>query len=112
MSAFTFEGRQLTAARAMAGLTIAELAAAAQVTRRTIHRLEIGGEVHVAAKLRHGHVSRGVWDKIVAVLDQHGVELLPEADDRGAGVRWKLPRAARPSAVGVEDDAPIQEQDA
>jgi transcriptional regulator with XRE-family HTH domain len=92
----TFDGRQLTAARALADLTIAELAEAAGVTPRTVHRLEIGGELHIAKKLRHGHVSGDVWTKIVAALKHHGVELLPEADEHGAGVRWFLPRAQRP----------------
>jgi transcriptional regulator with XRE-family HTH domain len=91
----TFEGRQLTAARALADLTIIELAEAAGVTKGTVHRLEIGGEQHIAQKLRHGHVSGEVWAKIVAALKRHGVELLPETDEHGASVRWLLPRARR-----------------
>jgi transcriptional regulator with XRE-family HTH domain len=92
----TFEGRQLTAARALADLTIIELAEAAGVTKGTVHRLEIGGEQHIAKKRRHGHVSGDVWTKIVGALKRHGVELLPETDEHGAGVRWRLPRAQRP----------------
>jgi transcriptional regulator with XRE-family HTH domain len=92
----TFDGRQITAARALAELTIAELAEAAGVAVRTVHRLEIGGELHVAKKRRHGHVSAEVWAKIVAALKCHGVELLPETDEHGAGVRWILPRTQRP----------------
>ncbi|MFZ1101287.1 MAG: helix-turn-helix transcriptional regulator [Hyphomicrobiaceae bacterium] len=92
----TFDGRQLTAARALAELTVAELAAEAGVTPRTIHRLEIGGVIHVSDKRRHGHVSRDVWDKIVGALEKHGVELVPESGDRGAGVHWKVARAVRP----------------
>jgi transcriptional regulator with XRE-family HTH domain len=91
-----FDGRQLTAARALADLTITELAEAAGVSKRTVHRLEIGGEQHIAKKLRHGHVSGEVWVKIVATLRPHGVELLPETDGHGTGVRWILPRAQRP----------------
>jgi predicted transcriptional regulator len=90
-----FEGRQLTAARALAGLTIEGLAVAAGVTKRTVARLEASAEIHVAAKLRHGHVSRVVWDKIVRVLAERGVEFEPEVEGRGAGVRWTAPRAAR-----------------
>jgi hypothetical protein len=93
----TFDGRQLTAARALAGLTVVELAAAAGVTPRTIHRLEIGGVIRVADKRRHGHVSRAVWDRIASALTEHGVELVPEGGDRGAGVRWTLCRADRTS---------------
>jgi hypothetical protein len=61
-----------------------------------VHRLEIGGEQHIAKKLRHGHVSGEVWAKIVAALKRHSVELLPETEEHGAGVRWILPRAQRP----------------
>jgi hypothetical protein len=92
----TFDGRQITAARALAELTVAELAEAAGVAVRSVHRLEIGGELHVAQKRRHGHVSREVWDRIVAALNRHGVELLSETDEHGAGVRWLRPRAQRP----------------
>ncbi len=92
-----FDGRQLTAARALAGLTVIDLAKAAGVAARTIHRLEVGGTVQVAEKLRHGHVSRDVWDKIVDALAQRGVELVPEDAGRGAGARWTFPRAQRSS---------------
>jgi hypothetical protein len=40
---------------------------------------------HIAKKLRHGHVSE-VWAKLVGALARHGVELLPETDEHGAGV--------------------------
>jgi hypothetical protein len=63
---------------------------------RSTHRLEIGGELQIAKKLRHEHVSSEVWAKIVAALKRHGVELLPKTDEHGAGVRWCLPRAQRP----------------
>jgi hypothetical protein len=56
----TFDGRQITAARGLAELTVVELAEAAGVAFRTVHRIEIGGELHVAEKRRHGHVSRAV----------------------------------------------------
>jgi hypothetical protein len=91
----TFDGRQLTAARALAHLTVAELAEAASVTIRTVHRLEVGGTVQVAERRRHGHVSRAIWDKIVAALAHHGVELVPETTRHGAGARWILPRDRR-----------------
>src|ERR1700694_4663779 len=95
----TIEGRQLTAARALAELTVLELANAAGVTPRTIHRLEIGGAVDIAAKKRHGHVSREVWDKISNALARHSVAFTPEDAAHGAGVRWILPRARRPSSA-------------
>ena len=90
------DGRQLTAARALAELNLIEFAEAAGVTSRTVHRLEIGGVQHIAQKRRHGHVSGEVWAKIVAAFKRHGIELLPETDEHGAGVRWIQPRAQRP----------------
>jgi transcriptional regulator with XRE-family HTH domain len=89
------DGRQLTAARALAEMTVAELASAAGVTPRTLHRLEIGGTVPVAAKRRHGHVSQAVQDKITAALALRGIELTPEGETFGAGARWAQPRARR-----------------
>jgi len=53
-----FDGRQLTAARALAELSMRDLAEAANVTGRTIHRLEIGGAVHVAATGPRAFVTR------------------------------------------------------
>jgi predicted DNA-binding WGR domain protein len=47
-----------------------------------MHRLEIGGEQHIAQKRRHGHVSGEVWVKIVAALKRHGVELRRIDPDR------------------------------
>src|SRR5262245_52570441 len=93
----TFEGRLLTAARGLAELTLLDLAKAAGVTPRTVHRLEIGGTAQIAAKKRHGHVSRSTWNKIIAALALHGVELLNEGDSHGAGVRWIQPTAKRGS---------------
>jgi DNA-binding XRE family transcriptional regulator len=91
----TFDGRQMTAARALAELTVHELAEAAGVTARTINRLEVGGVIQIAPKKRHGHVSQDVFDKIVAALAQRGVELVSEGERHGAGARWVQPRAKR-----------------
>jgi transcriptional regulator with XRE-family HTH domain len=89
------DGRQLTAARALAELTVAELAESAGVTPRTLHRLEIGGVVPVAQKRRHGHVSQAVLDKITGALAVRGVELVPQTESLGSGVRWIAPRERR-----------------
>ena len=83
-----WDGRVITAARGLAGLTILELAAAADVTERTIRRIEANREIVVAPKLRHGHVSRDIWDRIVDALNAAGVELTPPGDDHGAGARY------------------------
>src|SRR5215831_1700832 len=72
-------GARSAAARALAGLGIRELAAAAGVTPRTLHRLENGGVVHVSEKKRHGHLQRAVWERIMAALATAGVELLASA---------------------------------
>jgi DNA-binding XRE family transcriptional regulator len=92
----TFDGKQLTAARALANLTVIGLARAADVTPRTIHRIETGGVFHVAPKKRHGHVSEEVWGKITAALAERGVELVPESEEHGSGVRWIQSRDERP----------------
>jgi hypothetical protein len=76
-------------------MTVAELAAAAGVTPRTLHRLEIGGAIPVAAKRRHGHVSRAVLNKIMGALALRGVELVPQTESFGSGVRWTAPRERR-----------------
>jgi hypothetical protein len=89
------DGRQLSAARALAELTVIELAKAAGVTTRTINRLEIGGVTQIAPKKRHGHVSHYVWNKVVEALASRGVKFVPEDDDHGSGVRWIEPRARR-----------------
>ena len=85
------DGRQLTAARALAGLTVIELAQDAGVAARTIHRLEIGGVIQIAEKKRHGHVSRDVMGKIVEALARQGVELLSEGGGYGSGVVGSYP---------------------
>ncbi len=85
----TFHGQQLKAARALADLTVAELAEAAGVTIRTVHRLEIGGKISVSATRREGHVSSAVWDRIVHALRVAGVEMTDATKAHGAGVRWK-----------------------
>jgi hypothetical protein len=90
-----FEGRQLTAARALAELTVAELAEDAGVTARTINRLETGGVTPIAPKKRHGHVSQDVWDKITCALARRDVELTPESEAHGAGARWTASRERR-----------------
>lgn len=91
----TFDGRQITAARALASLTVADLAEKAGVTPRTVHRIEIGGPFSVSPSRRHGHVSADVWDRIVAALLEAGVELFSEEVARGSGVRWARPRCDR-----------------
>jgi hypothetical protein len=89
------DGRQLAAGRALAGLGIRELAAAADIAPRTLHRLETGGVIHISEKKRHGHVRRAVWERLMVALEGAGVELLSEGGSFGAGVRWISPRNRR-----------------
>ena len=81
-------GRQITAARALAGLTIRDLATGARTTPRMIAKIETGGPVRVSAKRRHGHVSDDLWQRVLAALAAAGVELIEESDGRGGGARW------------------------
>jgi transcriptional regulator with XRE-family HTH domain len=91
----TWDGRQLTAARALAGLTVRELADRASTTKRVISDLESGGLVKVSPERRHGHVSAELWSRIVFALQEAGVDLLSEGGGHGAGARWILPRRKR-----------------
>ena len=88
-------GRQIAAARALANVSARDLAAASGVTARTVGRLEDDGTIVISPRLRHGHVTRATFDKIVDALARLGVELVPEGEDHGAGVRWTLPRDRR-----------------
>ena len=83
-----FDGRQIAAARALANVGAKELAEAASVTPRTIGRLETDDAIAVAPKRRHGHVTKSTFDKTINALAERGVELLPEREGHGAGVRW------------------------
>lgn len=96
----TFDGRQLTAARALADMTVAELAEKAEVTPRTVHRLEIGGPFTVSPSRRHGFVSADVWRRVVSALMAAGVELTPEDDACGSGARWVCARRERHKPAG------------
>ena len=84
-------GRLIAAGRALADLTVRDLAEEANVTPRTIVRIETAPEVLVSPVLRHGAVSRDTWDKIIDALGRHGVELFPARGPYGAGVRRTQP---------------------
>jgi hypothetical protein len=90
-----FHGRQLAAARVLAGLDMRQLAAAAGVALGTLHRLEACGEIHVSETKRRGYVRRSVWQQITDALADAGVELVAQGGSFGAGVRWKAPHERR-----------------
>jgi hypothetical protein len=99
MATQVHDGKQLAAGRVLAGLGIRELARAAGIAPRTLHRLETAGVIHVSERKRHGHVQRAVWDRIVVALRDAGVELLQAGGSFGAGVRWVQPRSRRDPVV-------------
>ena len=85
------EGRQRTAARALAGLGVQDLAASGEIAPRYSRRLETGGVIHILEMERHDHVQRAVWGSDHgAALAEAGVELLAEGGSFGA-VCWKKP---------------------
>lgn len=90
-----FDGRQLAAARALAGITVRELAVLAQTTKNVVSEIESSQVVYVSPRRRHGCVSRDLWERIVRALAKRGVELVQESDGKGASVRYALPRAHR-----------------
>jgi transcriptional regulator with XRE-family HTH domain len=84
---------QLRAARALAGLDQRQLAEKAGLSVPTIQRMEASEGVI------RGHVDSLM--KIVAALDQSGVELIAEdavSTGGGRGVRLKAPASASTSA--------------
>jgi hypothetical protein len=106
METETWEGWQLTAARALAGLTVRELAERASTNKATVNQLETRAVIMVADGKRRGHVRKEVWDRIVGALDAAGVELLPENGSHGAGLRWRSPRAQRDRSYAQTNDRP------
>ena len=90
----TVYGRQLTAARALAGITIADLAREAGVTMRTVHRLERTPLIHFSDRLSRGRVTRSTWESITTALRSLDVELVPAGKGHGAGARWISPAGA------------------
>ncbi|MFM9940582.1 MAG: hypothetical protein ACKVP7_13955 [Hyphomicrobiaceae bacterium] len=84
------DGRLLAAARALANLTVRELAAEADTTRRVISDLE-QATIRVADRRRHGFTSPELWSRIIAALGRRGVEIVAANNGHGAGARWLKP---------------------
>ena len=81
-------GYQLRAARSLAGLGQRELADASEVNVNTIRNMEARGDERV-------RVRRETMERIVAVLDEFGVQFTDE-DGHWVGVRKRVP--IRPAA--------------
>ena len=74
------EAGQIRAARALLGLSQAELAKSASVSVATVRRLEATAAVRGAAE--------SVW-KIEGALERLGVEFISAEEERGPGVRLR-----------------------
>jgi transcriptional regulator with XRE-family HTH domain len=71
---------QIRAARALLGLSQADLSELASVSATTVKRLEGTSEIRGAAET--------LW-KIESALEEAGVEFIPANDTKGPGVRLK-----------------------
>ena len=78
-------GSLIKAARALAGLTIDDLAARSGVGARTIKRAEIAGPGDV--KLNPSNTA-----KLIFALAACNVAMIPETDHEGAGARYLEPQ--------------------
>jgi DNA-binding XRE family transcriptional regulator len=102
----TIDGRQLTAARALARLTVRQMADLASTTKRVICELETRGAFSITETRKKGAVTRALWERIVAVLADAGVEIVAEGRGHGSGARWRQPREARlAERIAAEGDA-------
>jgi hypothetical protein len=99
-----WDGRLIAAARALAGMTVRDLAEAAETTKRVVSDLEQRPQILISPTRRHGYVSRDLWSRITGALGTAGVELCPEKSGGGAGVRWAQAREQRKSTPNCEDD--------
>lgn len=77
-------GRLLAAARALAGVSAANLAAACRLPVDTLTRLENAGSAWISDEAQVEAIKRG--------LDHFGVVIVEESKTMGAGVRLKFTR--------------------
>lgn len=77
-------GRLIAAARALVGVSAADLAAACGLSLETMTRLEANGSAWVHSEAEAAAVRLG--------LDHFGVVIVDESDGMGAGVRLKFTR--------------------
>lgn len=78
-------GRLVAAARALVGVSAADLAAACGLPVEAMTRLESTGSAWVRSEKKVAAVKRG--------LDHFGVVIVEESDGMGAGVRLKFTRS-------------------
>jgi hypothetical protein len=84
MSKSAISGRQIAAGRALAGVSLADLAAAARVPPSSLKRMESEGSALPEPAADREAVRRA--------LEEFGVIFLPEENGDGAGVRLKFTR--------------------
>lgn len=84
MSRMQISGRLISAARALAGISQNDFAAAAGLPLETLRLLEAGGSAWVQSGRDVEAVNRG--------LERFGVIVIEESDGMGAGVRLKFSR--------------------
>lgn len=89
-------GRLIAAARALVGVSAADLAAACGLSVETMKRLETAGSAWVRSKKEVEAVKRG--------LDHFGVVIVEEFDGMGAGVRLKFTRSDVRQIARLEDE--------
>ncbi len=85
----TWHGRQIAAARALAGLSVKDLAGAAGITPHAVRKLEASPAIDP-----HASGAAPVWGKVMDALAAHGVELSGSGSFVGLGVRWVRPSPA------------------
>jgi transcriptional regulator with XRE-family HTH domain len=76
-------GRQIAAARALIGVSAADVASAAKVSPEVLERMEADGSAYPATD--------GV-DAVRRALEEFGAVFIPEGNGLGGGVRLKFTR--------------------
>jgi transcriptional regulator with XRE-family HTH domain len=96
-------GRLISAARALAGVSQADFAAACGLAVETLCRLEAGGSAFVTSDADVDAVARG--------MSHFGVMIVEEADGLGAGVRLKFTRSDVRQIARLEGEGGIVKSD-
>jgi transcriptional regulator with XRE-family HTH domain len=92
-------GRVIAAARALAGVSKADFAAAAGLSVESLQKMEAAGSAWIQQGADAANVIRG--------LDHLGVVLVNEGDGMGAGVRLKFTRQDARQITNLEGEGGI-----
>lgn len=96
-------GRVIAAARALAGVSLSDFAAAAGLPSDTVRDLEASGSAFVP--------SEPVRDAVNKALKHFGVLVIDESDGMGAGVRLKFTRQDVQQITRLEGEGGIVASD-